>query len=166
MTSQIYVGTYAKYNNGNLAGEWLELDNFSDKQDFIAACLELHKDESDPELMFQDFEEVPDGMVSESHIDEQLWEWVALDEHDRTTVSVYRGHVDQSASIEQAIESLIHHEPDGSKADAMEAIYCDTHDLSHIPAELLYAIDWDIVARDSGYTFVELSYKNVFVFNN
>ena len=26
---KVYVGTYAKYNNGDLSGEWVELDNFS-----------------------------------------------------------------------------------------------------------------------------------------
>lgn len=163
--SRVYVGTYAKYNDGNLAGEWLDLEDYSDKDEFIAACLELHKDEADPELMFQDFEDTPGGMVTESSIDAGLWDWLALDEHDRQVVQAYRDYVDNSATIEQALDALIHHEPDGSKADAMESIYCDTHDLSKMPQELIYAIDWDIVARDSDYTFVEVGYREVYVFN-
>ena len=44
-TPRIYVGTYAKYNNGSIQGEWLDLDDYTDKSDFIQACLELHDDE-------------------------------------------------------------------------------------------------------------------------
>jgi antirestriction protein len=55
---KIYVVTYAKYNNGNLTGAWLTLTDYNDAEQFIDACKELHNDESDPELMFQDFDDV------------------------------------------------------------------------------------------------------------
>lgn len=58
---KIYVGTYAKYNNGSIDGKWLTLSDYSDLEEFYNACKELHADESDPELMFQDFE-VPEGL--------------------------------------------------------------------------------------------------------
>jgi antirestriction protein len=58
-TPRIYVGTYAKYNAGSIGGAWLELADYSDVEEFTAACLELHSDETDPELMFQDYENVP-----------------------------------------------------------------------------------------------------------
>ena len=41
MTARIYVGTYAKYNNGSIAGAWLNLDDYSDKDAFLAACRKL-----------------------------------------------------------------------------------------------------------------------------
>ena len=28
---KLYVGTYAKYNSGSLAGDWLNLDDYSNK---------------------------------------------------------------------------------------------------------------------------------------
>ena len=49
----LYVGTYAKYNAGSIAGEWIDLTNFSDADEFLAHCAELHKDEEDPEFMFK-----------------------------------------------------------------------------------------------------------------
>jgi antirestriction protein len=73
-TMKAYVGTYAKYNEGNLAGAWLSLDDFSDKDDFMEAALALHKDEADPEIMFQDFDGVPARLCSETHIDKSVWE--------------------------------------------------------------------------------------------
>lgn len=71
--AQIYVGTYAKYNNGSLFGKWLELSDYSDLEEFIEACKELHKDEEDPELMFQDWEEIPEGLINESWLSENFF---------------------------------------------------------------------------------------------
>ena len=41
--ARVYVGTYGKYNNGSLFGAWLDLSDYSDKEDFYEACRELHK---------------------------------------------------------------------------------------------------------------------------
>ena len=54
--ARIYVGSYGKYNSGNLCGAWLDLSDYSNKGEFYNACRELHKDENDPEFMFQDWE--------------------------------------------------------------------------------------------------------------
>lgn len=60
---KIYVGTYAKYNAGDLSGDWLSLRDYATYEDLIEACLELHSDEADPELMIQDCEDFPDGLT-------------------------------------------------------------------------------------------------------
>jgi antirestriction protein len=62
----LYVGTYSKYNSGSIAGEWMTLTDFIDKDDFLAGCALLHADETDPEFMFQDFEGFPSSLYSES----------------------------------------------------------------------------------------------------
>ena len=36
--AKVYVGTYAKYNNGSLFGAWLDLSDYSDKEEFYEAC--------------------------------------------------------------------------------------------------------------------------------
>ena len=64
--ARVYVGTYGKYNNGSLFGTWLNLSDYLDKEDFYEACRELHKDEEDAEFMFQDWENVPEGLIGES----------------------------------------------------------------------------------------------------
>ena len=51
--AKVYVGTYAKYNNGSLSGAWLDLSDYSDKEEFYEACRELHKDEEDAEYIPQ-----------------------------------------------------------------------------------------------------------------
>ena len=35
--ARVYVGTYGKYNNGSLFGAWLDLSDYSDKEDFYEA---------------------------------------------------------------------------------------------------------------------------------
>jgi antirestriction protein len=65
---KLYVGTYAKYNNGSIAGEWLELDDYSSKDEFLEACAELHNDEQDPEFMYQDHENIPENLYSEAGV--------------------------------------------------------------------------------------------------
>ena len=71
--AKVYVGTYAKYNNGSLSGAWLDLSDYSDKEEFYEACRELHKDEEDAEYMFQDWENVPEGLIGESWISENFF---------------------------------------------------------------------------------------------
>ena len=79
---RIYVGTYAKYNAGSIAGQWLDLEDYADRNAFLEACHELHKDKQDPELMFQDFESFPREFYSESSAPPAaLWDWLELDEN-------------------------------------------------------------------------------------
>lgn len=85
---RIYVGTYGKYNSGSIAGDWLDLEGH-DKESFYAACRYLHKDETDPEFMFQDFEGFPREFYGESGCDAELWEWLGLNENDRELLSRY-----------------------------------------------------------------------------
>lgn len=55
----IYCGTYKKYNEGSLFGAWLDLRTFDSYEEFIDVCMQLHADEEDPELMFQDYQCFP-----------------------------------------------------------------------------------------------------------
>jgi antirestriction protein len=72
--ARVYVGTYAKYNNGSIEGKWLDLSDYCDKEEFYTACHELHSDEKDPEFMFQDYENIPSLLISESWMSDNLFE--------------------------------------------------------------------------------------------
>lgn len=71
--AKCYVGTYGKYNDGSIEGAWLDLADYATYQEFKKACRELHKDESDPEFMIQDWEGLPDGFPASESIDEQTF---------------------------------------------------------------------------------------------
>lgn len=70
----VYCGTYGKYNNGSLFGLWLDITKFNDYDEFIDVCRQLHADEEDPELMFQDYECFPRELYSESCMDEDTFD--------------------------------------------------------------------------------------------
>lgn len=89
-TPKLYVSTYVKYNNGSLKGAWLDLTEYPDRETFLEACKELHADESDPELMFQDFEGFPKCWYDESSAPPDiLWEWLEMDEDEQTAFAIF-----------------------------------------------------------------------------
>jgi antirestriction protein len=89
MNAQVYVSTYKKYNNGILKGAWINLKNHT-KESFMGACFDLHKDERDPELMFQDYEGFPARFYSECGINETVFdEYLSLTETEKHVVDVY-----------------------------------------------------------------------------
>lgn len=99
---RIYVGTYAKYNSGNLDGAWFDLSDYSDKAEFIHACMDFHNTESDPEFMFQDWENIPAHLISESHINDDVFHLVNMDEDDREMLEAYMAYSDSATTLEEA----------------------------------------------------------------
>ena len=89
----LYVGTYAKYNNGDISGAWLKLSDYIDRDDFEQACRDLHKDESDPEIMFQDFEGFPAAWYCEAQALPELWDFLRLPAHERAALCEYLSDV-------------------------------------------------------------------------
>lgn len=72
--AKVYVGTYGKYNNGSLFGaHGSTFRTIRTRKNFYEACRELHKDEEDAEYMFQDWENVPEGLIGESWISENFF---------------------------------------------------------------------------------------------
>ena len=68
---RVYVGTWAKYNRGSIAGGWLALNECKDYQAFMRKCKALHRSERDPEFMIQDTEDFPDGLSCGDWLSEQ-----------------------------------------------------------------------------------------------
>lgn len=62
MESKVYIGTYAKYNSGDLSGSWITLNDCKDYKEFLERCKAAHPDESDPEFMVQDVDNIPEGL--------------------------------------------------------------------------------------------------------
>lgn len=73
LEARAYVGTYHKYNNGSIFGAWISLADYTTKRAFLQKCKELHKDERDPEFMYQDTESIPTSMYGESYLSDEIW---------------------------------------------------------------------------------------------
>lgn len=167
MTARIYVGTYAKYNSGSIAGAWLDLEKYPDRDAFLMACAELHEDESDPELMFQDYEGFPKSFYNESRVPDELWDWLNLDEDDRELLEVYKDNVDQDGDIDAARDAFLGKA--NSEADWAAQYLEDTGGLEGVPKHLENYIDFEAYARDArlggDVTFVRHS-GELWVFQN
>jgi antirestriction protein len=145
----VYVGTYGKYNNGSIKGAWLTLTDYASKDGFYAACADLHKDEPDPEFMFQDHEGIPDGMISESSVEDELWDWLAMNDEDKELLAVYRKHVDQTGTLEQTRDAFMG--TFESEEDWAEDYLSETGLIKEVPEILQNYIDYERYARDAGY---------------
>ena len=62
----LYCGTYGKYNSGKLCGMWVNVSTFDSYEDFKTFCKAIHADENEPELMYQDFENMSRSLYHES----------------------------------------------------------------------------------------------------
>ncbi|WP_313190634.1 antirestriction protein ArdA [Sphingobacterium sp.] len=83
--ARVYVGTYRKYNDGSIFGKWLDLSDYANSEEFYTACKKLHDNEEDPEFMFQDYENIPKGLIGECWISDNIFEVLeALEDMDET----------------------------------------------------------------------------------
>ena len=160
---KIYVSTYAKYNQGNLNGQWVDLENYTDLESFLEACHELHKDESEPEFMFQDFEGFPKAFYSEYSLDERVFEYVTLADSDKDIWEAYLEGVDSTAEFKEAQDKFYgYFESDTDLAyeylestGLLEEAYhmIDNAENSDIPENLQRYFDYEAFGRDLAYNF-------------
>lgn len=167
MAYRIYVGTYAKYNKGSLKGKWFDLEDYGDKDDFLKDIAEFHKDEDDPEFMFQDWEGVPEKYISESYIDADFWDdFLGEDEDNREIVEAFWEHVYDDPTPDEVMDKYFGRYE--SKADfAYE--WLNEMGGEKIPEFLEGYIDYDAYARDmemSGFEFVPDGNYGIYVFTS
>ena len=160
--SRIYVGTYAKYVGGSIKGGWLDLDDFSDSEEFYEACRELHKDENDPELMFQCWENIPSEMIGESYLEDSVFEWLAMDEGEREMLEAYQSIAYENSTFEDARDALVG--TCESFRDWCENWFFETH---KVPDELVRYICIDTVVRELEHLFlpVRIDWETTYVFD-
>ena len=167
-STSVYVGTYNKYDNGSLFGEWLNLEDYSDKDEFIEACKALHSDENDPEFMFQDWEGLLSNLITESSVPDEIFEFYALEKYEQLQAYAHLEATGYDLSY-----SLRHYED-------VKIIECEYEyemkDLvvddwleslgAKIPSYLENYIDYDAVYRDIGYEWTFVSGVGaVYVYN-
>lgn len=169
-TPKIYVGTYGMYNNGSLFGDWMDLTNYSDRDEFYKACYEYHRNEFLPELMFQDWEYIPDFLISESWLHEDAYKYFeaiaemssegseAFELYCSNIVSLPGNGIDFDELLEGFNESYQGYFGGVMKDAKIEFAYQyieDTGMLSDVPEILERYFDYEAYAKDlflEGYT--------------
>lgn len=142
--SRVFCSTYKKYAEGSLKGAWLDLEDYACKQDFYEACAELHKDESDPEIMFQDHEDIPSMFITECSIDEEFWGYMDC----RLDDDVKKAYIEACDvwDAEGCEASYIGRFRDD--AEMVENVADETGLLDEIPENLRYYFDYEAYGRD------------------
>jgi antirestriction protein len=154
---QIYVGTYLKYNNGSIFGAWLKLEDYSDIEELGQAMRNLHKDEEDPEFMFQDYEcsEIIKGLglISECYLSEGIYEILDAIEnscYDEEVIEAYISCLGGDSNDIQEILDKVNESYTGeyaSDVEFTEQLLDDTGELSFQLPSYIY-IDWERTASD------------------
>ena len=145
----LYCGTYGKYNEGNLGGMWVNISTFDSYDDFINFCKAIHADEEDPELMYQDFANIPDSLYHES-----------MGEKEFNNIAEYCELCDDySVSAVYDLLEIFRPEDLDRMADAYMGVYDseedfaretvnDCYDLEKMMGNLADYFDYEAFARD------------------
>ena len=134
---RIYVGTYAKYNNGSIDGKWIDISEYNTYEEFVDACRELHSDEDDPEFMVQDYENFPrkwyheGGLPSEEEFN-KINEYYMMDDTEQRAYEAYVNYTD-----DDDIDNF--HE-------AYEGQFDSASDFAY---DLVDSIGWDGIGSDT-----------------
>lgn len=142
--SRVFCSTYKKYAEGSLKGAWLDLEDYACKQDFYEACAALHKDESDPEIMFQDHEDIPSMFITECSIDEEFWSYMDCELDDE----VKRAYVELSYTWDAEDCETSYIGEFRSDTELAEHVVDDTGLLGEVPENLRYYFDYEAYGRD------------------
>lgn len=158
--AKVYVGTYAKYNGGSIFGKWLDLSDYSDKDGFYEACAALHKDEADPEYIFQDYEGIPDSLIGESWISDKVFSLLnELDDIDN--IEAFSAFIDvfgfdlEKDGIDD-IKSKFDDNFHGEFKDEEDFAYHIVEECYELPEFAQTYFDYEKFARDlfmGGYTY-------------
>ena len=145
----LYCGTYGKYNSGNLSGMWLNVSTFDDYEDFVNFCYAIHADESEPELMYQDYENMPDSLYHESMGEEgfnNIAEYCDLcDEYSVEAVDDFL-EWDSTEDLDNMHDAYVG--VYDSKEDFAREIVSDCYDIENIMGNLACYFDYEAFARD------------------
>ena len=134
---RIYVSTYAKYNDGSLEGEWVDLTDFDTYEDFVDYCSELHKDENDPEFMVQDFENFPKKWYHESGLPSE-------DEFNKINEYYLMSDIEKSA-----YETFIDYTDNEDIDDFHEAYQGQFESASDFAYYLVDSLGWDGIGSNA-----------------
>lgn len=156
----IYLGTYRKYNSGDLFGMWIDLTTFGNYEEFCDFCTRVHYDELDPEFMVQDFCNYPRSLYHESGLPtaqefRQIQNLAALNKDEREAYSIYLDIYNEKADLEEFREHYVGKYESGEEFAEQLCEECGY--FNNLPQWLQCCIDYSAVWRslDTGGDYSE-----------
>ena len=145
----LYCGTYGKYNSGNFSGIWVDVSTFDSYEDFVDFCLAIHADEEDPEIMFQDGENIPDSLCCESMGEEDFNKIVKYCELcDDYNVSAVDDFLEWYSPEDLDMMHDVYVGVYESEEDFAREIVNECYDLEKMMGDLSYYFNYEALARD------------------
>ena len=153
-TFSIYVSTYAKYNNGSLFGKWLNLSDYSDYNELLRVMRELHKDEHNPEFMFQDYEKL--GLINESFLSAEIYEIAQQINDSSYDINIFEAYIDCIGKMDfQGIyDSVLNYYIGEYSDDETFTQYMLEEDIHESLPNYIY-VDWEATSRNLMYDYFE-----------
>lgn len=147
---QVFVTTY-KIAQTEVKGQWVELADFSDKDEFLEHCNNIKADLGDGngELFFSDFEGFPRSLYSENDIDENLFALAQLSSEQQDIIFAYlkaTGYSDLEYALEHAFDEYF------GEYDSLEqfglAVFDVQFEGASLPKEIEMYFDFESFASD------------------
>lgn len=170
---KLYVGTYGKYNEGSIKGAWLDLADYDTFDEFIEACKQLHSDESDPELMFQDCDNLPMNYYCESNAEEafnyqKAMEAVEARGYDAEALKAYMNimsinNISDTDELIKGFEDLFIAQLEDDENSTVGYFAVENGLMGNIPSDLTFYIDYEMLGRD--LLISDWSIDNGYLFN-
>lgn len=165
-TFSIYVGMYAKYNEGSIYGEWLQLSNYSSYDELLEAMEELNQDEQEPEFMLQDYEcsefFIKQKLISESHLSANIYEIAEQINNSDYEFEIIEAYAKCMNYYHKDVEDLLDSLSDsyyGEYSSDEDFAQCTLEQDGSIPENLpsyIY-IDWKATARHLMYDYMSFN---------
>jgi antirestriction protein len=146
----------------------MDLSDYSGREEFYDACRELHNDEKDPELMFQDWENIPSTLIGESWLSDNIFEVVEaisnLSETWQEAFFIWLGNSSRDIASEDIHDLILSFEDDyqGEYKDEEDYAYEVVEQCYDLPEFAQMYFDNEKFARD--LFMGDYWYKNGFVF--
>ena len=128
---------------------WVDVSTFDSYEEFINFCNAIHADEEDPELMYQDYENMPGSLYHESMGEEgfnKIEEYCELcDEYSVEAVDDFL-EWDSTEDLDNMHDAYVG--VYDSREDFAREIVSDCYDIENIMGNLACYFDYEAFARD------------------
>ena len=158
---KVFVSTYRTYNEKGSHGQWFNLSDYVNKDEFEAAAIkyanEVLKD-SDPELMYLDFDstvyDLGRQLISEDYISGEAWDVLDMEPHELEIIDAYMavfGNYNKlplTELLQKANEHYLGYWPaaEDMAFDLMNET--NSEQIEALPNLIKYHIDYKGIARD------------------
>ena len=132
-------------------GMWISLAQCYDYDEFMRVCYYLHRDEEDPELMFQDSDNIPECWYSECGLDEDTFDLIkAYGELDEDEQRAYEAYLDIRCESDITVEDFREHYCGEwhSEEEFAENLVEELGILDEVPEHLRRFFDMEAYARE------------------